>query len=100
MPKRFSLKSFNAELLALGVELVKGEGYFYLAKPLDTDVSDDVIDKLYSSKSTSIYVYAFKHMDEQHWRDAVSSKLVELGFDIPKDHRIRYVQRDVSGNRI
>jgi hypothetical protein len=76
---KFTLKSFNAELAALGVELVKGDGYFYLAQPLDAP-TNQITYALASVDSTSITVVHFNQMRETQWREHIAAILADCKF--------------------
>ena len=54
--KRFSIKQINAAIAPLGVELIKGKGYFYL---LDLETGEQV--------GESIMIYALNHASLEWW---------------------------------
>jgi hypothetical protein len=60
----FTLKKVNAAIAHLHVELIRGNGYFYLL-----DFSGNPVD------DSSIYVYRLNHLSLQRWVETVESVL-------------------------
>lgn len=57
-----NLKSLNAIAKKDDLKLVKGKGYFYWI-----GLTDEMHQKCFQVSTTSVYVYAFKHLSFEQW---------------------------------
>jgi hypothetical protein len=67
---KFNIKTLNAEIAKHGVELVKGEGYFYFASLDDRCIAQ-------AKDLESIYVCHFNQMTPAQWRSTVAASILD-----------------------
>lgn len=73
MRKTLTLKYLNEKIAQpLGVELVKGPGYFYL-----------VGDHLTGEESTSIYVYRISDLSFEQWKEQIEDLVAKAPIPSP-----------------
>lgn len=59
------LQDLNKKAAHYGLELVKGDGYFYWWGL--NDEANYLLDEVNRDNDTSVYVNAFTHMDKNQW---------------------------------
>jgi len=68
--KHLTLRAVNEALRELGVELVRGEGYFYFA-------SRDPYHPILKAKETGVYVYRLNDLSLARWVEEAVARIEE-----------------------
>lgn len=68
-----TIKNINAQLPE-GIEIVKGNGYFYFAS--------QTVEEIYGWTSTSVYVYKMQGLDTSFFLHAFDALAIENGSEL------------------